>query len=102
MLVLKYKEMSTVPTVTPANVSSPDQNAVSTNPPVVGFSPDIPQANFDNAFGTGSPLFVTLAPSNGYYGKKKGMSALEIMLIATAVAVGVVTLCLLLSATKKK
>lgn len=65
---------------------------------IVGFSEDGDQADYAAAFGTPSPIFLTLAPSS----KKKSMSSLEIMLVAFAVAVGVVTLCLLISGSKKR
>lgn len=63
---------------------------------IVGYSEDGTQALFSDAFGTVAPLLVTQAPS-----AKRRMSTLEILLIAVAVAVGVVTLCLLISVSKK-
>ena len=65
---------------------------------IVGFSEDGNEAEYAAAFGTPSPIFLTLAPSY----KKKSMSSLEIMLVAFAVAVGIVTLCLLISGSKKR
>lgn len=69
---------------------------VTTMSPVLGYSNDPSQAEYTT--GTTAPLLVTLAP---LIAKKKTMSALEILLIAIAIAVGVVTLCVLLSVSKK-
>lgn len=64
--------------------------------PIIGYSNDGTQAEF-----TMAPMLVTLAPAS-QKPPKKGLSALEIMLIAMAVAIGVVTLCVLLSVSKQK
>jgi len=63
--------------------------------PIIGYSNDPTQAEYSAATAPLMTLTPVLVP------KKKTMSALEITLIATAVAVGVVTLCVLLSASKK-
>lgn len=69
-----------------------------TQPPlqIVGYSEDGTQALYADAFGTLAPLMMTTAPTT-----KRSMSTLEILLIAVAVAVGIVTLCLLISVSKK-
>ena len=69
---------------------------VTTMPPVLGYSNDPTQAEYSS---TTAPLLVTLAPILNP--KKKSMSALEILLIAIAISVGILTLCVLLSVSKK-
>jgi hypothetical protein len=69
---------------------------MTTMSPVLGYSNDPTQAEYT---AQNNPLLVTLAPILAT--KKKSMSALEILLIAIAVAVGVITLCVLLSVSKK-
>ena len=90
------------PTKLPVTGTTPPPPAVvltSTQPPIGGYDEDEASlANYPAVFDITSAPVVTLSPAS----KRRSLSALEILLIATAVAVGVITLCLLLSVSKSR
>lgn len=90
------------PTTLPATGLStglPAPVVMTTAPPIVGYNPNADRlADYSTAFQGGNPIQLVLTPTPAP--GRKNMSALEILLISTAVAVGAVTLCLLISVRK--
>lgn len=90
---------TTLPSTATNTAGVPAPVVVTTAPPIVGYNPSVDRlADYSTAFQgmNAIPVMLTPTPAPG----RKSLSALEILLISTAVAVGAVTLCLLISVRK--
>jgi hypothetical protein len=92
---------------TTGTAAAPAPVTLTTPPPIVGYNPSSDRlADYSTAFAalapgaTVGPVAVLTPPPGAV--PKKSLSALEILLISTAVAVGTITLCLLISVQNRR